>query len=395
MTQMIPVAMISWPNQDKEVRTFVAEQAKKLAVSIGLEGLHHPILVRPDPATPGRYIGVAGRHRHYAVADMLKRAEIEAKVLKGQAIAKAEQITLSENLFRNPLTGAQQLIAIKRWNDFYDKERQAIAQIKKDRVATQAAKAGKGDEESGLGQVGPAPTPAPEPTLVMIDPDAEKIPAFSTHVAEVTGKSPRTAKRTLQIANAFDEEQLEVFHQKAVPQMWMEAIAKLPADEKAKAVNLIASGKEPGESVSLATGKDEVQAPNGTVVVAQEPEAPGEAEMTDDAWVEFYCSEILGQLPHKAQFREDAIFYRRTRDLRLSFKSKVGKSMKNRENALLLGFGSFFSRVLRSVSVAHPSKWFQCGNCKGQGVVSLAAGAAKDTCKKCYGAGYQVKMETR
>ena len=53
----------------------------KLAASIKAEGLYNPIVVRPNPDKPGRYILVQGRHRLFAVKKVLKEQSIRCTVL--------------------------------------------------------------------------------------------------------------------------------------------------------------------------------------------------------------------------------------------------------------------------------------------------------------------------
>jgi hypothetical protein len=77
LSQTIECKLIDLPEQtaeQKQMRTFSREFAETLASSIELEGLTHPITLRPhtDPAKAGRYLLVAGRHCLYATHKCLK-----------------------------------------------------------------------------------------------------------------------------------------------------------------------------------------------------------------------------------------------------------------------------------------------------------------------------------
>jgi ParB/RepB/Spo0J family partition protein len=59
---------------------FSEDTAKKIAESIKVDGLLHPITVRPHPTKPGEYLQVTGLHRLYACAKILGWTHIQADV---------------------------------------------------------------------------------------------------------------------------------------------------------------------------------------------------------------------------------------------------------------------------------------------------------------------------
>src|SRR4051812_21410764 len=100
--QILECSKIDKPRVEKKLRTFKKDFAQLLAESIRVEGMHQPILVRPHPTAPGRYIVVFGVHRLYAVSHILKEPMIEAKVCVDMDDTDAAMATLAENLWRNP-----------------------------------------------------------------------------------------------------------------------------------------------------------------------------------------------------------------------------------------------------------------------------------------------------
>jgi hypothetical protein len=116
--------------------------------------------------------------------------------------------------------------------------------------------------------------------------------------------------------------------------------------------------------------------------------APKPAEMTDDEWLNAYCSKILSVLPYKSAFRRDAIMYKRAADkligFRKSMKKIVAETKKPGEN------GQFFSNIFRIVCASHPMNWLICDGCNGNGHVP---NDKTKQCTRCLGGGYKLKYE--
>lgn len=420
--QLIAIADITWPKVSKAERDLDEATAKQLAESIKIEGQHHPILVKLTPDGPTKYEGVTGRHRKMAIGDILRFDKIEARILDETQSKLSDMIRDSENLYRHPLNPAQRALAIKRWHEQYDRQQQILTAYQKriagpeikpaeaansqpaaDAAPTESA-AENAEVQVGLDarvQVGPGElTATAEPAdldTVLYEAATEEAPAtppanFAKHVAEKTNTSPTAAKRSLAIGKAFTEDQLEVFSQMHTGQVWMETIAKLPPEQRDHAVNLIASGQEASEAYAAASGKAEVTTASGQTVVTG---AADEDKLTDEAWLETHCKEVLNLLPHKAAFKADALFYRHTRKARIEFREKSGKVSKKALDGVKLGGKSYYGMVARLFMVAHPGHWLRCGTCQGNGMVKVAGGIASDTCKTCGGGGYTVKLETR
>ena len=114
-----------------------------------------------------------------------------------------------------------------------------------------------------------------------------------------------------------------------------------------------------------------------------------EAEETDNEWLHAHCGKLLGLLPFKTAYKQDAILYRRiiNRGLakfRGAMKKPLAEAKKTGEN------GSFFAQVIRVVKAAHPMHWLMCDACLGWGHVP---GDRTKMCMKCVGGGYKVTFE--
>ena len=79
-TKLIECKLIDVPKVPGDIRTFSKEFAVTLADSLRIDGQLQPIVVRLNPAAPGRYIMVAGRHRLYGMKNVLKEQFINASI---------------------------------------------------------------------------------------------------------------------------------------------------------------------------------------------------------------------------------------------------------------------------------------------------------------------------
>lgn len=99
---VIPTSRIRVKRQVR--REFDPASLQELAENIRAEGLHEPIVVRPDPDEEGYYILIAGERRLRAVRDILQEDTITANVKREvQDQAKATLIQFSENIQREDL----------------------------------------------------------------------------------------------------------------------------------------------------------------------------------------------------------------------------------------------------------------------------------------------------
>src|SRR5271165_2620458 len=93
--QEIACELIDVPPLDRKLRSSSKELVKKIAQSIELEGLFNPIVVRPNPEKPGRFILVQDRHRLYAVQKVNKEQFIRATIMTDMDDEDHRMATLS------------------------------------------------------------------------------------------------------------------------------------------------------------------------------------------------------------------------------------------------------------------------------------------------------------
>jgi hypothetical protein len=391
------VKNITWPKTDKADRTHDKDFMKRLALSIQTEGLLQAIGVRPDTEKgANHYIGVFGRHRSEAFLTQLKLELIPANVFTDMDAEEAAIAADTENLWRNPLNKTQHARAMARWHDSYDKKRQAYEAAVKANKAAEKADAPKPAKKTKLktaDEVQSGPVEFVEVAAPVALPELPPKPPenFAVHVSEVTGQSPTAVKRALKIGKAFTPAQLDIIEQQGVNQTWQDTIASLPKEQRDGVMNLIASGASEEDAIARVSETPEVKRADGKEYVV-EPTAPGEkneSDMTDEEWVNFFCSETVGLLEDPSQFVAQAVLYRATRDIRQAFKTKAKGAIAEAKKAAV--YGEFYAVVTRFMNIAHPSKWLRCGSCNGTGIVS--EGNKQSKCRDCSGNGFKVKFE--
>jgi hypothetical protein len=220
--ELIECEKIAVPQARRILRTIDKEFAANLARSIALEGMYQPIVVRQDPKRPGRFLVVQGLHRLYAKKDILKKEFIECIVLPEMDDAKYELAMISGNLWRLPLSDAQQTLAVKRWYEFYQSE-----QVSRPGRSGSTTDDARGDR-----------------------PTSRRVPGLAAKIANASGVRLRQAERYLRIAKAFDVEQLKVLERNEVTSKMCTEIAKIPNRTlRGAAVDLIAQGTSPKEAI--------------------------------------------------------------------------------------------------------------------------------------------------
>jgi len=394
--ELILCKMIDAPTpaaDDKDRRKFSKNFAAKLAESIRIDGLLQPIVVRPNPASPGRYIRVAGAHRFHAVANVLKQEVIACHVIVDMDEIDAIMATDAENLFRNPLTKPQLLLALQRWHQHYA----AKYPEKVHRARAGGLARGKqlaSDAKQRRQQYDPAPVPAPEPApgdsgaananlayaaqdAPVPDPEPAPTPepsSFPELVSAATGEGLRTAQRSVQLARAFTPDQIEIFDAMGVKQVQMEAIVKVrDVARRNEIVNLIASGMEPEEAIAQITN----------------PANPktDDADLNDEDWAAKVCKDLYGRIANKQRFVSDVSMYRKTAAAVGQAKGKIFKKLTAAKGPR----GSYSRLLYRLLNLSHPKRWFMCGPCKGTGLEGGRPGG--NPCPSCYGDSYKTTSE--
>ena len=398
LSEMIQCDLIDWPEHDSKERSRnKGEFVKSLAKSIEIEGLHQAIVLRPNAAKPGRFLGVCGWHRYHAVAKILKRDAIEAKVILDMDDTDAEMASIAENLYRNPLTKAQRYIAIRKWFEHHE----AKYPHKSRAMANQPVKPRKSEVAlvddvrltRGLTDADPVGGAPYEPIAPNDEPAV--VTNFPELLSQTTGESLASAKVTTKIARTFNADQIEIFEQMQVGRVDRHTIAKIPDQTKRdEVVNLVLAGMEVREAIVRVTQPEggKLKLGNGKVVeVPIEAPAPAdgeraEADLTDAEWLEEYCGAFRKILPDvaRAKYDIDAAAYRAVREARNAFKARVKKAVKAFPGGLK---GAFVRSLNRILNVAHPKHWLLCGACQGLGV------ERGGKCLACFGDGYIARME--
>jgi hypothetical protein len=384
--KLIECKDITVPKTDKSLRTFNKEFALNLAGAIEVEGQIVPAVVRPEAGQPGRYVMVDGRHRFYALKNVLKEQFIQCKVLDIDA-TDHEMLMISANLWRNPLTKNQHGASVKKWYDYFAaKNPDQIGRRFSAKVGADARRA-KAEAAREGGDGGATAGTADDQAASGAAKGAADV------LAAAAGTSKRQAEREIRLARAFDAEQTEALDQMQVKQEDRETIARIKDEaDRGAVVNLIASGMEPADAIKEVL-KD--KAPTAAAGSRQEARQAAKAAakdkapaMDDETWFATYCGEKAALLADPAKYKADALLFRKVVDERAGFRARVKKLVKATRDGKV--FGAFTNNLHRLLGISHPKDWFLCGSCGGKGTDPAGNG---QKCPKCYGSCYEVKTE--
>lgn len=398
----IPVGKIHVASVYSKYRNFSSKLCEMLKPSMELEGMHHPIIVRPHKDKPGDYELCCGRHRLYTAKDLLGWETISAKVKTNWTDEDLEMALHSENLMRAPLTDAKKTIAIKRWWKIYSAKYPKAADSKS--LATEKARAKKkakhepkeeevhepevqeSEEDEGEDESPQASQPESEPTLKdNIEPEAVAVKVFSQEVADAHGITARHARRKIQVATAFTEDELEALSQMDISETDQLRISKIKDNRKrSEIVSLISSGMDVEEAI-----KQVIVADPGSI--NDEALAPFvEPTFTDDEWVAKFCADVLAKLgpAQKKVYTFDAVYYRQSSEIRRKFARASRKIVNELASRYNVDKGRCVILAETLSLLAHPMEWPVCGTCQGKGVT-----ADGKVCPSCFGKGYSIKTE--
>lgn len=207
-------------------RPLVTSEVDKLAASIGQVGLIQPVTVRPTvvihgTTEPGFRI-VAGHHR-VAACRALGWTEIDALVIDDTNHLQSELMEIDENLCRAELTASQRTGYTKRrkqiWEALHpeDSNTQRVALL----------------ENTGT-------------TSSTITPRGVGRPKeFAASTAEATGMTKQAINRHIARADALGDEALtKVAHTSLDSGVELDALAKMPAPERAVLIERAAAGEQ-------------------------------------------------------------------------------------------------------------------------------------------------------
>jgi ParB-like nuclease domain len=355
----------------EETLSIDKEFAEELAKSIKADGCLHPPTVTPiEP--DGHYRLVAGKHRLYAMKNILGRNESDFCIVEDVDLKHAEAMALAENIWRKKLSDGDFCVAMIRWYELY-------AELNPDAEGS-GGRNKRPDTPRSAGEFGAAQDPAP----VRADP-------FYKEVESTLSVSPSKATRIARMAKNMTEDQAVALAKHDVNGAIIDKVAALGKGEPIdRAIELISSGINHEEAVRQAAQFKPPKSPkpgkNGAAPQSVEPKA---VDMPDEEWLRTYCATPLSMLKHKISFKIDAILYRRVQAALAKMKVSVKKHLVESRSSTGLN-GQFYANVYRISHAAHPSHWLVCSLCGGTG---KSEDDVTKKCSSCGGAAYRMKLE--
>ena len=342
--ELIPLSLIDIPKNWRKVKKATIAE---IAESVKVDGLLQPIGLRP---TGDRFRLVYGRHRLEAFK-ILGREAIPALALDLDDVAEASA-TDAENLFQQPLSPAERLQSLKRWNE------RLVAEH---------------PEQHGMA--------IPEEVA---DQEAEGVPppSFDQHVAGATCKP---VKWPAALAKNFTEAELTILADREVDRTGLRDLSKMKyPDRMREAISMIGSGLSVKEAIATAS-----LPPNATFseVIGGGAPVKAEGDMTDEEWLETYCGDVLAKLKFQVNYKKDAILYRHTSDARHKFRMAMKKPLAQGKSQQV---GPFFLLLAKLVNTDHPKNWLHCGPCGGTGM-----SGDDSKCGYCNGHAYSTRTGAR
>jgi ParB-like chromosome segregation protein Spo0J len=410
--EVIPVKLIIPPKGGGKLSDKTLDL---LADSMRVDGMLHPLLVRPSTERSGYYHLVAGRHRFYVTSKVLKSETVECRILSDMDDAEARMMALTENVCRTaPKSTLARLTLIAEWAELYTEKYPDKVGRRAGAKARWAGKSNEGQTETATEAVAEEPaettsdanramqlasdgneTSATETEAASVEAVAAKAEpkkrkakakpkggdgTFVEQVAAATGKSKDTIGRDLRITRSFPEDQWTLLLKLGSTQKDLLTILdatpnNVPA--RNQIVSLVASGQTTEQAIANVLGSE------------SSTESSGE-QMTDDQWYMERVYEPFGKyLANDSQFREDAILYRHVIDA-LGKLHKATKKIQEAAKAKANGgkVGWLFLNLAQLTHLSHPRNWLLCQNCGGRGLVDPGV-----TCNTCKGACYRLKTE--
>ena len=200
-------------------RSLVTSEVDKLAASIQQVGLIQPVTVRPTvvihgTTEPGFQI-VAGHHR-VAACRALGWSEIDALVIDDTSHLQSELMEIDENLCRAELTASQRTGYTKRRKQIWEALHPVEIQVGKDCPPV-------------IGYASPPP----------------QTKGFAASTAEATGMTKRSINQHVARVDALGDEALtKVAHTSLDSGVELDALAKMPAPERAVLIERAAAGEQ-------------------------------------------------------------------------------------------------------------------------------------------------------
>ncbi len=317
-----------------------------LTLNIKAVGLLHPISVCANQAVAGRYNMISGRNRLSAVKT-LEWPLIDA-IVKTYSEAQAMMAELGENLCRSDYTVIERADAVKRYADLVAATYPGLKEHLQSH-ARQDANLREGKKKKAAADADLAAQPSP------VDVVAGKL-----------GTTPRRVYEQIQLAGQFTDEEKVVLRDRKLSAQRLNAMAKLPSEDKVAAINLIASGMSYAQAMTDVLGD------------AYTDDGEDDDPISDE---DFLASCPARKHASKIRFDADALLYRRIQKQRVAFSKRIGWAATKGKVAEM---GVYTRRLMLFLEAKHPRDWLHCPNC----VHGQAKGGS--VCQYCKGGGYQL-----
>jgi hypothetical protein len=184
------------------------------------------------------------------------------------------------------------------------------------------------------------------------------------------------SRKEIQLRTVLSEEDMKLLTNAQAVLRDIEAIAEQPEDKRRLALTYVAEGMKPRAAL--------VKAQNPESFVDETPPfVKPEAEMSDEEWFGYYCSDAAERI-RRDEYKVAAIQWRQTKDARVQLYQKTKKALKKDPHN---PFANLISRLNR---ITHPKDWPFCARCNCTG-----RNSSGDKCPTCHGHGFDVRLEDR
>ncbi len=361
------------PSRDRAKRKTknTADFVKKMAESLKKHGQLQAIGLMPAKED-GRHELIWGRRRLRG-AVLNGWEEIESFVIVVANGQNTEATAIEENLRRDDLTQAERFAGIRRLSEIWASEHDDLSKVRSEA----GKKGGRGNKKAK------DTAPSVQPSEPQEEPGPVPFKSEVVAVAEETGRGLTVTRESLRIAKRLTPEQVSVMEVQGVNAGDLYAISGIKDEEKRSlAVNLAASGMNVSDAIATAEA--------GEVTKSDADEKLAEKEMTDEQWLEAYCSDFRKMLgSNTVAYDVSATFYREINKARGAFEAKIRKALA--EAMSCTPHGHFVRFVNQLCHIEHPRDWLLCAGCSGAGSVAGPTGQASK-CIKCSGDGFKVKQ---
>jgi ParB family chromosome partitioning protein len=228
-TRALALSDIAVPER---LRPVDAAWVELLAASMQSTGLKQAIVVRPDPAERGRYLLVAGAHRH-AAAVKLGWATIPA-VVEPLDDLNARLVEIDENLARRELSALDRAVFLAERKRVYE----AL------HPETRHGGVRRGSKKDQVANIG---------DLI----EMAGLPRFTAATAEVLGLSERAVQRYVRLAKLLDAAEIAALRQSPLAdnEAQLFAVAALPEADRQAVIGALGEGATSIAAALAAIGK--------------------------------------------------------------------------------------------------------------------------------------------